>query len=525
MLKKTKAFFGLTSGQEVEPWDLDLIVFQSEGIDTKGNKYKFPIRIRDLLDGTVIFGQSGGGKTSASVATVVREALKKGFGAVCTTVKPGDAMFYKNLAIEAGREKDVIIFNKESGMCFDPLQYELNRSGRGAGNVTNLIDLLVRLNGLLVQDSKPGEDATFWTNTLYRLLGNIIKLLIMAGDEPVSFHNMRRIMEAAVSDDIFETMNIFKAFQLYSQTLAEGQASEEEQSILINHLVTLSNKNFIIECLVKAKMNQVDPNSLSITQSYFCTELRQMADKTRASVIEMVLGLIEPFNFGLLKDCFTSRVDECLKPESTWEEGKIIILDFPIKEYGLAGRLAIGFYRFLFMMAAERRITDESGLHRPVLLVQDEAQAFLDPNYDTQFQSTSRSSRVATITITQNIHNFIIAMGSIMPEAKMKSLLSNLALKIFHAQNCFETNEYASKVIANDKKDKLSKTMTMDSLTTNISEEYLPQIQPIEFTRLKTGGIRNNFEVEAIVTKAGKSHDWFGANVFKATFHQNNSKS
>ncbi len=106
MLKKTKAFFGLTSGQEVEPWDLDLIVFQSEGIDTKGNKYKFPIRIRDLLDGTVIFGQSGGGKTSASVATVVREALKKGFGAVCTTVKPGDAMFYKNLAIEAGREKD-----------------------------------------------------------------------------------------------------------------------------------------------------------------------------------------------------------------------------------------------------------------------------------------------------------------------------------------------------------------------------------------------------------------------------------
>ncbi len=55
--------------------------------------------------------------------------------------------------------------------------------------------------------------------------------------------------------------------------------------------------------------------------------------------------------------------------------------------------------------------------------------------YDMQFQTTCRSSRVATVYLTQNISNMYAALGgSDQGENQANSLFANLNTKIFHGQ-------------------------------------------------------------------------------------------
>lgn len=501
------------------PFDMEKVILWIEGTNSKGKTGKFPVRLSTLLEGILITGQPGSGKSSASSEVYLRAGFRNGFGALCNIVKPGDAQYIREIARQEGRLDDVVLFSEQSGLCFDPLLYEFSRTDRGGGAAANCTDLLTRLNGLIHPDSKGGEDEIFWKNALFRLGNRSIGLLDLAG-ETISIKNIRRLVVDAATND-----NVFREYINLIQSLLQPNNSQEEEIEIIKKMMGLAQQSYVIKLLHQAANkengNQQEKDQYQLLESYFLREFLFLAEKTKSGVLELLLGILEPFNFDTLDKCFTGRIDEELLPENTWEKGSIIILDFPTKSYGLIGRLAIGFYRFLWMMAIERRETDYSGNHRPVLLFQDEAAELIDPDYDTRFQATSRSSKVVTVTISQNIHSFIVAMGRNGGESKMKNLLGNLATKIFHAQSDFDTNRFASDMISEDKKDKTSKTEAGLTKSTTTSEEYVPQVRPIEFTRLRTGGQINNFEVECFVTKAGDAHEWGDSNFIKARFKQN----
>ena len=106
-------------------------------------------------------------------------------------------------------------------------------------------------------------------------------------------------------------------------------------------------------------------------------------------------------------------------------------------------------------------------------------------------------------------------MGSNNGQARAKSLLSNLALKIFHANSDSDTNEFAANVIGKDYRSSHTVTETGGSF----SKEFQYQVLPKRFSELRTGGPRNDFEVEGVVTLTGRT--WSnGKNFMEVIFNQ-----
>ena len=208
-----------------------------------------------------------------------------------------------------------------------------------------------------------------------------------------------------------------------------------------------AKSNYCIECLQLAAQRVINDEMEERyydARDYFFKQFARMNEKTRAIIAESFLGLAEAFSDGILKKHFSRSTN--ITPELT-HEGKIIILDFPVKEFLSSGVYAQGIFKLLWQQATERRDVKKYPL--PVFLWADESQLFIS-DYDQIFQTTARSSKACTVLISQNISNYYVAVGGNNSKARIDSLLGNLGTKIFHANNDAVTNEWASRVIGKD---------------------------------------------------------------------------
>jgi len=130
-------------------------------------------------------------------------------------------------------------------------------------------------------------------------------------------------------------------------------------------------------------------------------------------------------------------------PELT-HDGAIILLDFPALELNETGILAQMIFKYLWMRSTQRR--EISSQTRPVFLWADECQYFLS-SFDMEFQSTARSSRTATVLMTQNLPSFYGRIGGQRPEHVTNAMMGNLKTKIFHNNQDATTNQWASEMI------------------------------------------------------------------------------
>ena len=104
------------------------------------------LRLRDLVEGTLITGAPGSGKSSTSGKQLAFGLLRTpGMGGLVLTAKAEETQNWIAYAKACGRSKDLIIFNAESGDSFDPLHYEWTRPGRGAGDLESIIDFFSTL--------------------------------------------------------------------------------------------------------------------------------------------------------------------------------------------------------------------------------------------------------------------------------------------------------------------------------------------------------------------------------------------
>lgn len=440
--------------------------------------------IRDAVRGVQIFGGIGSGKSSGSGRTFAKTFLKNGFGGLVLCAKPDERENWQQFAKETGREDDLIIFGEDTSYQFNPLEYELTREGKGAGEVFNLSYLFMeiykmgnRFSG--AGDAKEGE--RYWENALKRCINRMIQLLKFAKEE-VSVKNMIKLLSHAPNADDIDY-------------LEEHYPEMNEQDI-----EELEKKNFFMKCHNKAGLNcngtELE-DEYDFVADYFLREFGKLAERTRAIIVESFLGLAEPFTSGILKKHFSAGTN--LYPENTFE-GKIIVLDFPVKEYLASGVYAQGIFKLLWQQATERRNPNENLL--PVFLWVDESQLFIS-DYDQIFQTTARSSKACTVFISQNISNYYSAIGGSNPRPKIDSLLGNLGTKIFHANNDAVTNEWAAKTIGKAFID-ITGLSLGQSESTNVSQQLHYLVEPRKFTVLASGGPGNNFQVEGILTVAGR---------------------
>ena len=229
---------------------------------------------------------------------------------------------------------------------------------------------------------------------------------------------------------------------------------------------------------------------------------------------------------GVLRDLFTqgSNID----PTAT-EQGKIIVVAMPLKQYGQVGLVGAAMWKYSFQKSIEQR--DPTSL-RPVVLWQDEGQFFLLPSTDFLFTSTSRSSRVANVLLTQSISGVVATLGGgPAGKAEADAYLSNYGTKIFHSNTDPVSNEYGANLIGRCKQFVVS---TNNNYGTNelfmrrnytggssgVNEVFEYELQPSEFSRLRTGGAANRGQVDSIVFKNGAAFKKTGRNWMKVTFTQ-----
>jgi hypothetical protein len=485
-----------------------------------------PWTYNDAVKGTQIFGGIGSGKTSGSGRLIAKKFLEHGFGGLVLCGKTEEADDWVKYAQETNRSQDLLVFgsvnsrlDRAKTFLFNPLQYEMQRDkNRGGGQTTNIVNLFMNLHrmGQRLTGSESNESERYWDNALKRCLSRTIDLLKISGQE-LNVFNMAKIISSAPKD------SEEGSFEERLRIMDEGEKEALRQTSFCIDCVYIADESF------DDQDDDVEENTeekdwiFDLVYDYFVKEFSGMHDRARTTVQEMFLGLTDPFNSGILKKHFSEGLN--IFPEQTFD-GKVIILNFPVKDYLDSGIYAQSIFKLLWQQATERRgkEIEPDGNSKPVFLWIDEAQYFVN-EYDMLFQTTARSSRACTVLLTQNISNYYAQMGGKGAESKVDSLLGNLSTKIFHCNTDAVTNEWASKVIGQNFRaiESGSEQYSIINFSHSTSEGYsmqlIPQVLPYEFTLLKTGGQPNDYIVQAVATING--YKWSnGKNFGRLNFKQ-----
>jgi hypothetical protein len=484
--------------------------------------------IDDAVKGISIMGGTGSGKTTASGRKIAMSFLKDGWGGIVLCAKNEEVELWKNYCAdpEVNRSEDLIIFEKGAKLpngedvVFNPIDYEMKREGEGAGetqNLTNIFMNIYKMSNRISGEADQKGDDRFWDSALKRILNRTIELIKLA-EEDLTYSNMVNLISSSDNVDALYFMD-------YINRLTDIYISDDERTRLaaeINKELSAPDQ-YCMKCLLDAYYN-VEMSDLPKTDErtqafnmvydYFTVALSKIDPRTKATIIESFMGIAEPFLSGLLFRHFSGKTN--IFPECTYNEErkKIIVLNFPIKEFLDAGIIGQSVFKLLFQQAIERRNTT---IHpSPVFLWCDEAQYFINP-YDQLFLTTARSSRTATVFLSQNISNYFAIMGH-NSKAQVDSLMGNLCTKIFHANSDAETNEYASRLVGSvltvrqNQSEQFSLNSLFSTSSIGTSSDYMVQIQPKDFTVLATGGERHGNKVEGIVVVSGRQ--WASGNNF-----------
>lgn len=468
---------------------------------------KTPITWADINEGTLITGSTGSGKSSGPGRLIAHAMLKAGFGMLILCAKKDEKQRWVNYINEAApnRKDDIVIFNQDSQLSFNFLEYEMTRAGEGSGDVMNIIESLIGLNEqnrVYLSGGGGGKDERFWDLSLRRLISRCVTTLKLA-EEEVSITNMRRLVSESFRED--EPAKYQKLEQDCQNKKLDKQSRKKAQDELDEWI----ESNYFLQVLLyvtNKPEKEIDQSEFDITFNYWLKEFPKIGERATSIIVESFMGIVEPFlNRGILKSQFTEGVSPKLLPENIYLKHSIVILDYPIKEYGISGIYAASIYKRTFQAAMERRNIEKETNPKPVGLWIDEYQQFCSHKTDSLFSTTARSSWVATVYITQNISSLFYVMGNDQPEAKTKTLLGNLNLKIFASNDNYDNNVWASNMIGQHLAhfQNVSYSKDMEISKTKI-QQLRHRITPDHFTTLKTGRKHNNYIVEAVVFKAGK---------------------
>lgn len=485
--------------QPIHPFDLDYPLVQLSGYSQD------TLTLEDFATGCFITGSSGSGKTTGPGAHIARAFLRAGYGGLVLTVKPGDRAQWEQWCRQTGRLDDLVVMDDTARYRFNFMQYESQRTSPGGGLTSNLANLFVTIMEATDSGQANAHDQ-FWRLAVKQLLKNTIDLLL-AADEELSITNLKRVVIS--SPDHPERL----------------------------HDANWAARSYCIQCLEATKFKVLSEDrriDLDEVERYFLVEGPGQDSDTRANVIQTFSVMADGFCRDLFRKLFSTDLN--ITPE--WSsKGKIILLDIPVKTHNEAGRTAQVAWKYLWQQAMERRQTEshDKRIH-PAFLYMDEFQEFATSNSDALFQATARSSRVCTVCLTQSIAGLYNRMGGHNGKHAVDALLANMSIKVMCACGCPENNRWAedlinkkwryrgqSSVSFNNQQagpKKLLPDPVKPQISGSVSPSLESQILPTVFTKLKSGGRRNTYQAETIVSVTSRVWARTRANYLPVTFLQ-----
>lgn len=474
---------------------------------------------RNAVEGVQIFGGIGSGKTSGSGRTLALKYLAAGYGGLVLTVKPTELDEWHRYCQLTGREADLLVVEPGGNHSFNFLDYESKVSGEGNALTENIVQVLKTVIRAGEEKAHGKADDPFWENALDMLMFNVIDLCKLGHDGKVSVDRLYEIVQSLPKQGSNTHQLFLEAYGLAGNDPEKNNPVKDKPKLTAYQVTYLNAYQEVKrrhsewwDTLTTEHMRSLVDNDTLYNQELskaipearllkyidnFIEGYTELNDRTRSIIDFSFSG----FLFRLLREPIYSLF--CSRPSTFQPEdcinGKIILINLPVKLYHKVGRDCQILIKYIFQRAMEKRpISNDS---RPVFLWADEAQNFLH-EHDPDFLATARSSRIATVYISQNLPNYKANMGGEHSEHKVKSFLGTLATKIFHANADVETNKYASELIGDRWRSDVSTTAgggERMSFSRTESTKIDRFIRPEEFTRLKTGSANNKFETEAII--------------------------
>ena len=451
-----------------------------------GNGQAF--RLTDALTGVCVFGATGSGKTSGVAKHLALGYLANDFGGLVLCAKKEERYQWQQWALETGREQDVVIFDASGRYRFNFLDWEASRAGEGGGLTINIVALLDEIAGAIAGGAgkeEGGNDNKFFDDALHHMNTNLVDLPLFAG-LPVTLPLLRSIVTTA-------------------PTSPQDIANEQWQQ-------TSTCAAIIREAEQKLRSAPQDiRDDFEECKNYWLREFPVLSDRTRSIIVLSFSMLVRPFITRPLRRLFST--DTNIRTEDAFT-GKIILVDLPVQEFRLAGRVANLAWKYCFQVAVLRRVQPafaeatagrpREAYLRPVFLWADEAQNFIS-DFDAEYQAVARSAGGCTVYLTQNRESYRRVLGN---DDSVDALLGNLQSKFF-CQNSGDTNKWAAELLGERwvmvSSTNVSQGQAERSSSAGVgrSEQRRYFVEPARFTTLKRGGDVYGFQIEAIVYKGG----------------------
>lgn len=442
------------------------------------------LTIGDCMAGIQVFGATGSGKTSGSLACLARGMMRDGWGMLVLTTRPGEAEQWIRWAQTAGRSQDVLRIEPGGPHHFNFLDYLDRHPDAGARIATNIGDTLMTLARHAKPKSHGSETSEFFSESASYMVTQTIHLLRAAG-EPMTLQNIGAVISSAP-----------------------------------NHPVEIESESFEDRYVAKLLRRAEERSSETVPRlcQYFLREFPSQNERTRGDVIATLTSVVFRFSESPFDELIASPRGNNYLPELV-DTGRIMILDCPVIRFQQAGRLYQIAMKHLVQQAILRR--PDADTTRPVAIFADEAQNFAT-HADYAYQAVCRAHRGSTVYATQTVDNYREAVGS---KDAVEALLASLVTKVFHA-NAGETNSWAEKLIASDWRMMASESMNQRgeqhqaSFGVSQSSQIHPQVLAVEFTRLRNGGARNGGLVDAIIFQPGRQFHQTNRPILRTVFQQ-----
>ena len=403
-------------------------------------------------------------------ALIATQYLNAGYGGLVLTAKPDEAKRWLRLCEQTGRMKDCIHVTPHSGHKLNILQYEAERPGDRVAIADDLIALFRCIIGVMSKSKRSALRDDFWTNSTNDLMRNLFELFSLAR-EPLTLDRFVRFIN-----------------QVPRVVTDEWRAVE-----YFGDLISRAEKN-------AANGTEDDPRIFDGVFDYWTKGYQKIPHVTRGGIVAGFTGMASVLTGRGIYELLCHETN--LTPEMILS-GKIVILDFPVKESEQGGNMVQATWKLLFQQAIERRADKGSDSARPVFLWEDEGHLFFS-QHDVNFQPTARDCRASHVIISQNIHNFLHQGHD--PHA-MYAVFAAMNTFFFHTNGDHDTNQWASEKIGDIRERHLSTGGLLKGFTKedysfferrpeenksvgemSISETRERAIPPEDFGKLKRGG-------------------------------------
>ena len=462
---------------------------------------KDKITLAMAFENFAIFGGVGSGKTTGSGYAIFFALLVMGMGGLVLTAKAGDAARIRRICERAGRSDDLIVINDHSDWQFNFLGYLLElqgRQGRAIENLVTALDVAMRVAERATgMKAGPGQEA-FWAQGIRKLARNVISLIVYSTNS-VSVEHMLEVMR-----DIPRTLE---------------QANDEawKSQSLICQLLPLARS--------RSLGNELAEHDLKQIEAFFLQEFPAIAQRTRSVFEAGLYGILDLFSRGSLHWMFGRGTN--VTPEACFD-GKIIVIDLPVATHGAVGMVGQTIFKHSFQQVVQQRKPTQQ---LPLFLIADEFQELVTAE-DFRFASVSRESKVVNVWMTQSIASIYATLGADESgKAACDAILGLAGTKIFHANSCPMTNQWAADLIGRRRMWLQSSSVNHapyrmlelfpeePGFTTSNSEAFEYAVLPHVFTSLLRAG-PPFMKTEAIVFSSGRV--WRGSNdtFLKVVFEQ-----